>query len=55
MFYQIYILPQVKQCTIITYKPGICELPRELPNDLRLWKTSGSQEIRTDQKNFKAS
>ena len=39
MFYQIFILPQVKRCVIITYKHGIYELPHELshelPNDLR--------------------
>ena len=35
MFYQIFILPQVKQCAIITYQYGIYELPHELPNDLR--------------------
>ena len=28
--------PQVNQCQIITYKHGICELPHELPNDLKL-------------------
>ena len=36
MFYQIFLSPQVKQRAIITYKHGIYELPRELPNDLRL-------------------
>ena len=36
MFHQIFLSPQVKQCTIITYKRGIHELPHELPNDLRL-------------------
>ena len=46
MFYQIFLSPQVKRCTIITYKYGIYELPDELPNDLRLrifgnWKISG--------------
>ena len=29
-------LPKVKQRAIITYKHGIYELPRELPNNLRL-------------------
>ena len=38
MFYQILHSPQGKQCAIITYKLGICELPHELPNDLRLRK-----------------
>ena len=28
--------PQVKQCTVITYKHGIYELPQKWPNDLRL-------------------
>ena len=36
MFYQIFLLPQVKRWAIITYKHGIYELPHELPNDLRL-------------------
>ena len=36
MFYQIFPLPQVKRCAIITYKHGIHELPHELPNGLRL-------------------
>ena len=36
MFYQIFLLPQVKQWAIITYKHAIYELPHELPNDLRL-------------------
>ena len=38
MFYQIFLLPQVKSCAIITSKHGIYELPNELPNDLRLKK-----------------
>ena len=33
MFYQIFLSPQVKQCAIITYKRGICELPNELPKE----------------------
>ena len=36
MFYQIFLSPQVKRWAIITYKHGIYDLPRELPNDLRL-------------------
>ena len=36
MFYQIFFSPKVKQREIITYKHGICELPHELPNYLRL-------------------
>ena len=26
---------KIKRWTIITYKHGICELPHELPNDLK--------------------
>ena len=40
MFKQIFLLPQVKGCAILTYKHGIYELPHDLPNDLRLLKTS---------------
>ena len=36
MFYQIFLLPQVKRYVIITYKHGMYELPQELSNDLRL-------------------
>ena len=36
MFYEIFLSPQVKRWVIITYKPGIYELPHQLPNDLRL-------------------
>ena len=36
MFCQIFILPQVKRCAIITYKHSIYELPHKLPSDLRL-------------------
>ena len=36
MFYQIFILPQVKRYVIITYKHGMYELPQELSNNLRL-------------------
>ena len=36
MFYQIYVSPQVKEWTIISYKHGMYELPNELPNNLRL-------------------
>ena len=36
MFYQIFLLPQVKRYVILTYKHGIYELPHGLPNDLRL-------------------
>ena len=36
MFYQFFLPPEVKRCTIITWKYGIHELTHELPNDLRL-------------------
>ena len=36
MFYQIFLSPLVQRCQIITYKHDIYELPRELPNSLRL-------------------
>ena len=36
MLYQIFLSPHVKRCAVITDKHGIYELPRELPNDLRL-------------------
>ena len=35
MFYQIFLSPQVKRWTIITYKHGIYEVHHELPNNLR--------------------
>ena len=35
MFYQIFLLPQMKRCAIITFKHGIYKLPHELPNSLR--------------------
>ena len=44
MFYQIFLSPQVKRWAIITYKHGIYELPRDLPNDLRL-RILGNYEI----------
>ena len=36
MFYQIFLLPQVKRSAIISHKHGVYKLPHELPNDLRL-------------------
>ena len=36
MFYQIFLSPQVKRCTIITYKYDVYELPHESLNDLGL-------------------
>ena len=44
MFYQIFLLPQVKRSAIITYEHGIYKLPHELLNDLRL-RILGSYEI----------
>ena len=44
MFSQIFLSPQVKRGTIITYKHAIHELPNELPNNLRL-RILGNQEI----------
>ena len=38
MFYQIFLLPQVKHCAIIPYKHYVYELLNELLNDLRLRK-----------------
>ena len=35
MFYQIFLSPQVKQCSIIPYYYGIYELPHNVLNDLR--------------------
>ena len=34
MFYQVFLLPQVRRCEIISYKHGVYELPHELPNEL---------------------
>ena len=31
MFYQTFFSPQVKRCTVITYKYGIYEFPHDLP------------------------
>ena len=44
MFYKIFLSPQVKRYAIITDKHGIYELPRGLPNNLRL-RILGNQEI----------
>ena len=35
MFYQIFLLPQVKRCAIITHKYVMYKLLYELSNDLR--------------------
>ena len=34
--FDILLLPQVKQCVIISNKHGLYELTHKLPNDLRL-------------------
>ena len=44
MFCQIFLSPEVKRCTIITYKHSIYELPHELTNNLRL-RNLGNEEI----------
>ena len=44
MFHQIFPSPEVKRWDIIGFKPGIYDLPYELPNDLRL-RNLGNQEI----------
>ena len=35
MFYQIFLSLLAKQCAVITYKFGICELSHELLNEIR--------------------
>ena len=51
MFYQISLSLIVKQYQIITYKHGVCELPHELSNDLRL-RILGNKEISEKCLNF---
>ena len=41
MFYQFSLSLQVKESLIISNKL-VCELPHELPNDLRLWKVQNN-------------
>ena len=41
MFFQIFLLPQVKQWAIITYKHAIYKLPHKLLNNLRLLRDLG--------------
>ena len=48
MFYQIFLLSQLKQSAIISNKHGIYEFPHELPNDLRLRKAQ--ENLRTSLK-----
>ena len=43
MFYQIFLLPQVKRSVIINNERGLFQLAQELPNDLRL-RIFGNQE-----------
>ena len=44
MFYQIFLSPQVKRWSVITYQHGMYELPHELSNKLRL-RVLGNEEI----------
>ena len=43
MFYQTFLSTQVRRKAILSNKHGICELPDELPNSLRL-SILGKQE-----------
>ena len=45
MFYRIFFPPQVKRCAITTYKHGMYESLRELPNDLRLTKVGNNRKV----------
>ena len=47
MFYQTFLSPQMKRCTIITdiCINGIYELPHEFPNDLRLRKLGNIRKV----------
>ena len=45
MFYQIFLSPQVKPWTIISYEHGIYELPQDLLNDLRLRKLGNIRKL----------
>ena len=45
MFYQIFLLPKVKGCAIITCKHGIYELPHKLANNLRLRKLGNIRNV----------
>ena len=44
MFYQTFLLQQVKPWSIITYKHGIYELSQEIPNDVRSYEIRKYQE-----------
>ena len=43
MFYQIFFSLQVKRSAVISNKQGVCEVPHELPNDLR-FRILGNKE-----------
>ena len=45
MFCQVFLLPQVKQWVIITYKHCTYDLPHELPNELRLRKLGSIRKV----------
>ena len=51
MFNQIFFLPQVKQCAIITCKHSIYELHHKLPNNLK-HRILGNEEISGKPQNF---
>ena len=61
MFYQLFFLPQVKRCAIITYKHDIYELPHEFAAGGAYVTTQekkrdlGSQKIRKYQESLKLS
>ena len=45
MFYQIFLLPQVKQSVIFIHKHGVYELPHKLLSKLTLKKLGKSQNF----------
>ena len=51
MVEQVFLAPQVKQSVIISNKDVTYELPRGLPNDLRIWILE-NYEISEKSKNF---
>ena len=51
MIYLIFLSPQMKRWTIITYKYGMYELRHELSNNLRL-RILGIKEISENYLNF---
>ena len=44
-FSQTFLSLQVKKCAIITYKDGLYELPKELPNDVRIRKLENIRKV----------